>query len=185
MPIRVRTSARDSDSAAGHAAAKLALAALFSVGAGRIVLVPRRHAPPAPWIRDRAGRFRRATAALSLAHRDGRAIAAASRSRIALGADLEPAGAIDPAHARYFLTRRERTAPNAPGLTERWVLKEAAWKALRCASDTPFAAIELAFNDAGALCGITLRGVQRPARARLLHPWPGYVAAVVATRSTE
>ncbi|MDQ6829534.1 MAG: 4'-phosphopantetheinyl transferase superfamily protein [Gemmatimonadota bacterium] len=183
MSIRVKVSARKSEDGAARAAAKRAVAALLGVGVDRVVLVPRRAGPPSPWVRDGAGRSHRAKAAVSLSHRDGRAIAAASRSSIAIGVDLEPAETMDPAHARYFLSPRERADASAPSLVTRWVIKEAAWKALRCARDTPLAALELIFDSAGELCATALRGVRRPARARLLEPWPGYIAAVVAMRS--
>ncbi len=159
MSIVVRRAAARSDRAAARLATRKALGALRALPLSDI--------------------------SLSISHKNGRALAAAARSHVSLGVDLECTSAIDPMHARYFLSPRERTARNATALTTMWVLKEAAWKALRCSSDMPLTALELAFDDRGGVRGVILCGVPHRARARLWTPWPGYIAALVVMRSSS
>ncbi len=191
MPVHISmsttsaTAGPSADRLAGRRAARRALAALLGVPASGIVLVSRRNAPPTPFVSDGCGGRHRVLAALSLAHRDGRAIASASAPSLRLGADIERVDAVHPGHARYFLSRRERgahRAHEAPALTEHWTLKEAAWKALRCPDDTPFSALELIFDRGATLRAVAVHGDRVRARARVLRPWPGYVAAVVVVR---
>lgn len=176
------------DYLAGRLAARQAVAALLDVAAADIDLLSRVAEPPLPMLRElRAEGWVRQPVhvSLSLSHRDGRAVAVASPSSLQVGVDLERASAVDPDHARYFLSCRERAARVRTSLAERWALKEAAWKALRCPADTPLMALELVVDDAGALRGVTLEGERLSARAWLPRTWPGYVAAVVAIRSVS
>lgn len=116
--------------------------------------------------------------ALSLAHRDGYAAAAVSRGANRIGVDLEAAGAVPCSYARYFLTQRERDITCLRDPTEIWVLKEAAWKALGCDETVPFTALELQFDNQGAVTGVCLQGRTWPARAVISAPWPDYLVGV-------
>jgi len=135
----------------------------------------------------RAGRLaaRRAAARLSapvhvsVTHRDGLAAAVAAPAGVRPGVDLERVGAVAGAHARYFLTPRERRAGRFDP-TILWSLKEAAWKALRLKPGTPLTALELEFDPHGRLGALRLAGTPHRARATLVPSWPGYVLAIVA-----
>ncbi len=96
-----------------------------------------------------------------------------------VGIDLERAGAVRPAQARYFLTRTERRLARRLGLTALWTLKEAAWKALGAGDATPFTALELHADRSGRLEAVSLHGRRTRARALLARPWRGFVVAVV------
>ena len=116
---------------------------------------------------------------ISLSHADGHAIAAAAPHPARIGVDLERDGQIDPAHAGYFLSRRERRDQGARTLSELWALKESAWKALGCDDTTPFCDLELVIDAGGCLRAVRLGTMVIPARAEIRHPWPGWVAAVL------
>lgn len=116
---------------------------------------------------------------LSISHVAGRGAAIAVPAPARVGIDLERAGAVRPAHARYFVTRVEQRLARRLGLTALWTLKEAAWKALDLPNATPFGALELRADAHGRVVEVSLCGVGRPARAMLARPWPGFVLAVV------
>ena len=118
---------------------------------------------------------------VSLAHAAGRAAAVASVGPGRVGIDLERAASIHPAHARYFLTRAERSLVRRFGITTLWALKEAAWKALRLGDATVFSALELRANPrrGGEITSLSLHGERQPARILVARPWPGFILAVV------
>ena len=119
---------------------------------------------------------------ISLAHADGHAIAAAAEHPARIGVDLERDGQVAAAHARYFLSARERRTQGTRSLTELWALKESAWKALGCGDSTPFADLELVFDAGGGLRAVRLGTMVFPAVAEIRQPWPGWVAAVLLLR---
>lgn len=162
------------DHRASRLAARRAICAL--VGSATRITVQRR-AGRAPLARVGG----RETVALSLAHRDGLAVAVAARAGSHVGVDLERLSALPPEHARYFLTARERRWAGLYPFVILWAIKEAAWKALALGDDIPLAALELDFADGGRLRGLWLRGEWRSAMATLMSPWPGYVMAAVWT----
>src|SRR5436190_7298488 len=99
---------------------------------------------------------------LSIAHCDGVAIAAAADSSTRIGVDIERDGEIAPEHRRYFLVPSEECADATLG----WVLKEAAWKALRLGLAVPFTAVQLSFDrDSDALQGVRVGNTWITARA--------------------
>lgn len=164
-------SAVDADHRASRLAARRAIRAL--VGPRTRIAVQRRPGR-APLARVDG----REAVALSLAHRDGLAVAIAARAGSRVGVDLERLEAVPPEHARYFLTTRERRLTNLPGVVL-WAIKEAAWKALAVGDDVPLAALELDLDARGTLRGVWLRGEWRGAVAALMSPWPGYLMAAV------
>jgi phosphopantetheinyl transferase (holo-ACP synthase) len=103
-------------------------------------------------------------------------VAAPAGARV--GVDLERRDAVNPAHAGYFLTPRERVGRTLT-LAELWALKEAAWKALALDGAVAFHELELHVDGAGRLRALTLRGRRMAASATLGTPWPGYVLATV------
>jgi 4'-phosphopantetheinyl transferase EntD len=162
----------DADHRASRLAARRAIRAL--VGSSTRIAVQRR--PGRPPLARVDGRE---SIALSLAHRDGLAVAIAARAGSRVGVDLERLDAVPPEHARYFLTTRERRwATQYPGAVL-WAIKEATWKALALGDDVPLAALELDLDAGGKLRGVRLRGEWRNAAATLTSPWPGYLMAAV------
>ncbi|HEY7236682.1 MAG TPA: 4'-phosphopantetheinyl transferase superfamily protein [Gemmatimonadaceae bacterium] len=111
---------------------------------------------------------------VSIAHRDGVAIAAAYDGATLIGVDIERPHAVAPEHSRYFRGPRERDASRDVDATLVWVLKEAAWKALGLRNDLPFTALELDFaRDTRELRAVSIEGAWIGARAhviRLSHP---------------
>jgi 4'-phosphopantetheinyl transferase EntD len=170
-------SAVDADHRASRLAARRAIRAL--VGRRTSVVVERR--PGRPPVARLGGRQ---TVALSLAHRDGLAVAIAARPGSRVGIDLERLDAVAPEHAHYFLTARERRATRLLPLSLLWVIKEAVWKALTLGDDVPLAALELDMDRRGRLRAIWLRGERRPATATLMSPWPDYLVAAVRVGGT-
>jgi 4'-phosphopantetheinyl transferase EntD len=169
VPVR---SSVDADHRASRLAARRAIRAL--VGPHASVAVERRPGrPPVARVGDRQ------TVALSLAHRDGLAVAIAARAGARIGIDLERLDAVAPEHARYFLTARERRASRLLPFAVLWAIKEAAWKALALGDDVPLSTLELDVDDRGALRGVWLRGERRHAVATLMSPWPEYFVAAV------
>jgi 4'-phosphopantetheinyl transferase EntD len=162
----------DADHRASRLAARRAIRAL--VGPRASVVVERRPGrPPLARVGDHQ------TVALSLAHRDGLAVAIAAHAGCRIGIDLERLDAVAPEHARYFLTARERLASRLLPFTVLWAMKEATWKALALGDDVPLAALELDIDGRGTLRGVWLRGERRPAVATLMSPWPEYFMAAV------
>lgn len=172
--------AQRADYRAGRLAAKRAAAGPVGTAALRRVAVRRRPGgAPGVWVQDAGGGWRAADVALSLGHRDGRAIAAAATAAgCRVGVDVERAAAVPAGWLRYFATAAERAGGPATGAAL-WALKEAAWKALSLGADVPFAALALEFDGAGELAAVVLRGRRHPARAALLRPWRRHLAAVV------
>jgi 4'-phosphopantetheinyl transferase EntD len=116
---------------------------------------------------------------VSIAHVAGRAAAVAALAPGRVGIDLERAGSVRPAQARYFLTRAERRLARRLGLTVLWTLKEAAWKALRADDATPFLALEVHAGPRGDIESVSLHDRRHGARALVARPWPGFVLAVL------
>lgn len=168
----------DADHRASRLAARRAIRVL--VGPHASVVVERRPGrPPLARVGDHQA------VALSLAHRDGLAVAIAARAGCRIGIDLERLDAVAPEYARYFLTARERRASHLLPYTVLWAMKEATWKALALGDDVPFAALELDVDSRGTLRGVRLRGERRPAVATLMSPWPEYVMAAVGVGEAE
>jgi 4'-phosphopantetheinyl transferase EntD len=162
----------DADHRASRLAARRAVRAL--VGPHASIVVERRPGkPPLARLGDRQA------VVLSLAHRDGLAVAVAAHAGCRIGIDLERLDAVAPEHARYFLTPRERRTARVLSHAVLWAIKEAAWKALALGDDVPLAALELDVDDRGTLHGLWLRGQRRAASATLMSPWPGYLMAAV------
>jgi len=116
---------------------------------------------------------------VAVAHAAGRAAAVAAVGPGRVGIDLERAGAIHPAYARYFLTRAERSLVRRFGITTLWALTEAAWKALGLANATVFSAVELLADRRGEITALTLHGERRCVRVLVTRPWPEFILAVV------
>ena len=178
----IRTATGETDRTAGRAAAKSAVGDLFDASPGDVRLEHRSGAAPLVRLRDERSRTARPRVGLSISHRDGRAVAVATRRRLSLGVDLERENSVDPSHARYFLSATELDRPTVHSSTALWVLKEAAWKALRCGRNLPFASLQVLFDAAGRVHAVALHGIRRRAVAKLWHPWPGWLAAVVVVR---
>lgn len=162
----------DADRRASGLAVRRAVRALVG-SESTIVVVRRPGRPPLACVGDDH------PVALSLAHRDGRAVAIAARQSCRVGVDLERWDGVAPEHARYFLTAREQRAAATLTPTLLWVIKEAVWKALSLSDDVPLTALELDIDHHGRLRGIWLRGHRWPAVATLMTPWPEYLVAAV------
>ncbi|MFN2566165.1 MAG: 4'-phosphopantetheinyl transferase superfamily protein [Gemmatimonadaceae bacterium] len=162
----------DADHRASRLAARRAVRAL--VGPDADVVIQRRPGRPPLALADGQ---RQVT--LSLAHRDGLAVAIAAAAGSRVGIDLERLDAVAPTHVRYFLTARERRAADVLPHAALWALKEAAWKALALGDDVPLAALELDIDRRGVLRSVSLRGERRAALAVVTSPWDGYVMAAV------
>ena len=174
-----RRPAADADRAAATRAVRHAIAQFDAEVADTVALVHRRGAPPLAL----GGPAREALPyKLSIAHRDGRAIAAVARGGNSIGVDIERAGSIEAAELRMFATPSERTSGLEP--TTLWILKEAAWKALVCPTSMPFQSLQCEFSR-GRLNGVRVNGRQLRAHAHVWSPWQGWLAAVVAIASTE
>jgi phosphopantetheinyl transferase (holo-ACP synthase) len=135
--------------------------------------------PPSVAVREEDGGLRLADVSLSLAHRHGHGAAVAAVGQTAVGVDLERETTIPAEHERYFLTAAERAARRGWTATALWALKEASWKALRCADSVYFAALELCFDGDLVVRGVSLAGATRPASAEVTEPWPGFLLAIV------
>ena len=167
------------DRAAGTIAASQAAALALGTTPECVTLCHVNGMPPAVAITGAVPQ-RDATLALSLSHRDGRAVAVATRSHtLRLGVDLERADGLSTEYARYFLTRAEFQSHGTLTLNQLWALKEAAWKALECEARTPYTALELGFGMHGGLREIRLRQQCMPVRALVFNPWRRMVCAVV------
>ncbi|HUF28045.1 MAG TPA: 4'-phosphopantetheinyl transferase superfamily protein [Gemmatimonadaceae bacterium] len=170
--------ARRRDWCAGRYAAKQAAIQLLGASAGHRLRIIR-DAGGAPRARLRVGRGREVAVPirLSVAHRDGRGVAAASTLKLHVGVDLERDNGIAPERARYFLTPDER-ARTSRTLEELWAVKEAVWKALACHDASPFTEMELRFDDAQRVRAVAIGGREEAVDVVLGRPWPGYVLAV-------
>lgn len=143
----------------------------------RVCVRRRAGGAPAVTVCDDGGRWRAARLALSLAHRDGRAVAAAASGR-RVGVDVERAGGVAAAHARYFSVAAERER-GPRDVTVLWALKEAAWKALALGADRPLAALALEFTAGGDVAAVVIDGRRLAARAAMLRPWRRHLVAVM------
>ena len=183
------TARQRADYQAGRLAAKRAVAwsdsALLPASVAdevetlRRISVRRRFgAPPRVRIQAREGQWACSRDVLSLAHCDGRAVAAVAPAGERIGVDVERIGSIQHAYIQYFATvaEREQGPRDAASL---WALKEAAWKALQLGTTVAFSALELEFSPGRELTGITLCGNRLDGRATLLEPWPDHVVAIV------
>ena len=173
--------ARSRDLLAGRAAARLAIAGALGIqDAERIVLRARRDMSPAAFILSARGVLDELPVALSITHSAGRAVAAAAHHSTCLGLDLERCGSVRGSQLRYFLTPAERRGGKRHSPTTLWVLKEAAWKALGCNSQTPFSAVALHFDERECVAAVSRDGRTIGVRASLLQPWPGFICAAIA-----
>jgi 4'-phosphopantetheinyl transferase EntD len=164
----------DADRSAAARAVRHAIAQFDAQVADTVSLVHRRGAPPLVI----GGSTREALPyAVSIAHRDGHAIAAAGRAGFCIGVDIERTGSIEAAELRMFATPLERSAGVEP--TTLWILKEAAWKALVCPITLPLQSLQLELTR-GRLCGVRINGRAMRAHAHVWSPWQGWLAAVVA-----
>jgi 4'-phosphopantetheinyl transferase EntD len=135
--------ARQRDWLAGRCAAKRALAARWDVPPDRIELASIPGAAPRPSLRNPAGSWSRLPDRLTIAHRDGIALAAAFPSTILVGVDIERAGDMSPLELRYILSESERPSCDGVDPTLVWALKEAVWKALRLSPCTSLSSPQL------------------------------------------
>ena len=176
---------RRRDWLAGRCAAKQAAAARCAVPLHQIHLESRPGAAPVCMVLDDHERWTRAAFSVSIAHRDGWAIASAAEPSMRVGVDIDRAGEIAPEHLRYFLAPRERCCSGRIDVSLAWVLKEAAWKALALGSDVPFTAVQLSFDrHTRALQGVRVASTWMAARAHIVRfSRPGrMVSAVVEIR---
>jgi len=169
---RLPHDARRRDWLAGRCAAKRAVAARCGapLALDCIQLEPRAGAAPLCMVRDDSQHWTPLPFSLSIAHRDGLAIAAAADSATLVGVDIERVDEIVPEHYRYFLAQRERSSAARIDATLVWVLKEAAWKALGLGAALPFTALQLAFaRDTGRLQGVWVESAWMAARAHVMR----------------
>ena len=114
--------------------------------------------------------------AVSIAHGDGHAAAVVADAGARVGIDIERVGSVNPAEVRMFAAQVERVGEI--DATTLWVLKEAAWKALKCARDTPFHSVQLEFSG-HVLTAVRLADERWEARAHVWTPWARWVGAIV------
>ena len=133
---------------------------------------------PAVVVQGDAGRWLSFAGALSLAHCDGRGVAGARSPGARIGVDLERAGSVAPGH-RHLFASDDEIARGPDDATSLWVLKEAAWKALQLDGSRPLRFLALEFNRRRELQAVRVGDQRFCASAALLHPWLGYVAALV------
>ena len=174
--------ARRRDWLAGRRAAKRAIRARYDVRADEIELTPVPGAAPRPSIRRGTGEWAPLSLRLTIAHRDGVALAAVFSSTVLVGVDVERAGALSPAELRYFLSEDERARLGDLDATLVWVLKEAAWKALGLGAAMPLSSLQLVFRgDAPDLVAVRHGSRELRARAALarLHATRPLIAALV------
>ena len=177
----LRYDGRRRDWLAGRAAAKHAVARRCGVSIDRLRLDTVAGAAPSCSLLTH-GAWKLLPVRLSIAHCDGLAIAAASDHATAIGVDVDREGAIAFRERARYLSSRERARPGLDA-TLAWVLKEAAWKALRLGPELPFASLELDLtNDARLLRRVRVKNEWHAARACLvrLPRSLGMLAAVVA-----
>jgi len=160
--------ARRCDWLAGRHAAKRAIAARLHIAADQIELTSAPGAAPRASARQRNGTWTQLPLNLTIAHRDGVAIAAAFPSTASVGVDVERAGAISDAELRYFLSKGERSRIDGIDATLLWVLKEAAWKAVGPAPTTALSSLQLVFRrNTTQLIAVRHRARQLRARASI------------------
>jgi 4'-phosphopantetheinyl transferase len=187
----LRAERRRSDWRLGRWAAKAALAAWSEGSAGEVEIVASEDGAPEAFVDgERAG------AALSLSHRNGRALAIVADAGVAIGCDLEAVERRSGAFVRTWLAPDERASVLAAGEAEGaplanlfWTAKEAAAKARRegLRLDVREAVVSLEGDRPG-------QGEWRPLRVRwevegvTAHGWwrqePGWVFACVSEPPT-
>ena len=137
--------ARQRDWLAGRHAAKRALSARWSAPAAEIELRSTPGAAPQPYVRSGTRSWSPLPGRLTIAHRDGVAIAVASPGTASVGVDLERAAELSPLQLRYIVSEAERCHLRGVDATLVWLLKEAAWKALSLAPTEPLSSLQLVF----------------------------------------
>lgn len=174
--------ARQRDWLAGRHAAKRAIRARWNVPAAEIELTSTPGDAPQPCVRSRRGAWSLLPARLTIAHRDGVAIAVASNAAAAVGVDLERAGEVSPLQLRYIVSEHERSCLDGIDATLIWVLKEAAWKALSLGPTEPLSSLQLVFQArAHKLVGVRHGARELKARADVWRVLAGrpLIAALV------
>jgi len=176
---------RRRDWLAGRYAAKQAVAARCGLPLDHIQLASQPGAAPRCSVLGDHGRWMRTGLSVSIAHREGWAIAAAAERSMRVGVDIDRAGEIVPQYRRYFLGPRESDCARRIDASLAWVLKEAAWKALALGADVSFTALQLCFDrGTRGLRGVWVERTWIAARAHIVRfsrPCP-MVAAVVEIR---
>jgi 4'-phosphopantetheinyl transferase EntD len=174
--------ARQRDWLAGRCAAKRALATRWDVPPDWIELASMPGAAPQPSLRNPAGSWSPLPDCLTIAHRDGIALAAAFPSTILVGVDIERAGELSPLELRYILSESEGSSYDGVDPTLVWVLKEAAWKALGLSPCTPLSSLQLVLQaPSQELVAVRLGEHEFPACAAIgrIDASPPLIAAVV------
>ena len=160
--------ARRRDWLAGRCAAKRAIRARWDMRADRIELRAVQGAAPEPHLRTATGGSSPLPDRLTITHRDGFALAVVFHAEMAVGVDVERAGDLSPLQLRYFLSQDERARHDGMDATLLWVLKEAAWKALRLGPGIPLSSLQLVFGqDVPDLFAVRLGAREIAARARV------------------
>jgi 4'-phosphopantetheinyl transferase EntD len=157
--------ARRRDWLAGRCAAKRAIGAIWNVPADRIELAATVGAAPRASVRRRAGDWSPLPDCLTIAHRDGVAIAVVFPRGASVGVDVERVGEVSPAELRYITCEDERSRHDGIDPTLVWVLKEAAWKTLGLAPATALSSLQLLFRTNGRELAAVRHGT-RELRAR-------------------
>jgi len=173
---------RRRDWLAGRVAAKRAISIRWNVAPDAIELTSASGAAPRVCVRRRTGEWTPLPDRLTIAHRDGVAIAAAFPSRASVGVDIERIGEVSPLELGYVVAEPERTRLHGIDATLIWILKEAAWKALGLPSATPLSALKLVFRSGtDELVAVRHGARQMKVRAaiRRLEPDRALIAALV------
>ena len=163
----LRYDVRRRDWLAGRCAAKRAVARRLGVSIDRLSLET--NVGGAPFCSLQAGgSWTPLPLTISISHCAGVAIATTADLTASIGVDIEREGVVEPHEQRLFLGSREHVLSGMDA-TLAWVLKEAAWKALRLGNEIPFAALALDFTDDRLLRGVHIANDWRPARAFILE----------------
>ena len=179
----LRYDIRRGDWLAGRCAAKRAVARRRGASIHRLCLVTQIAGAPTCSLLAH-GSWTPLAVTLSIGHCEGIAIAAASDLTTPIGVDVERKGTIAPPESRLFLGPNERALRRLDA-TLAWVLKEAAWKALRLTPELPFAALELDVTDDDRLLrGVRIDSDWHPARAYVVR-LPRLLAMVAAVVTLE
>lgn len=135
-------------------------------------------AAPSVRVREEDGRWTVFRGTVSIAHRDGRAAAAAASAGTRVGVDVERADSVPPAHLRYFAMDGELArGPREPAAL--WALKEAAWKAIAMPGTAPLRSLALEFDAQRQVIAVLVDGRRRAARGTVLRPWRAHLVAVL------
>lgn len=177
---RLAQRSRRSDFRAGRLAAKRAASGLLDGRpARRIEVTTLADGAPRIVCLDSEGRGRPVEEELSLAHREGRAVAVVAPSGTRVGVGLERAGSVPLQMIQHNLTPLERSIATEVDPTILWSLKQAAWKALGLGSTVPIGSIELRAGPSGQLLGVEAEGLLLPVHTRVGEPWPGFLSTMV------